>query len=56
MEIRYCIKCVFPETKPDLTIDQDGICSACRSVDEKFDQIDWGSRKKDFEKIINNYK
>ena len=56
MKIRYCIKCVFPETKPDLTIDQDGICSACRSVDEKFDQIDWDLRKKDFEKIINNYK
>ena len=56
MMIKYCVKCVFPETKPDLTFDQDGICSACRSVDEKFNQIDWDSRKKDFEKIIDNYK
>ncbi len=56
MEIRYCKKCVFPETKPDLTIDQNGVCSACRSVNEKFDQIDWDMRKQEFEEIINNYK
>ncbi|MDX6398344.1 MAG: hypothetical protein QOJ43_1752, partial [Gaiellaceae bacterium] len=29
--IVYCRRCVMPETKPDLFIDSEGVCSACRS-------------------------
>ena len=56
MEINYCKKCLFPETKPDLFFDENGICSACNSAHEKYHGIDWDKRKSDFEKIINNYK
>ena len=31
--IRYCARCIMPETKPDLFIDADGVCSACRSYE-----------------------
>ena len=27
--IRYCRRCIMPETKPDIFFD-DGVCSACR--------------------------
>ena len=30
--IRYCTRCVMPETKPDLFFDDEGVCSACRSL------------------------
>lgn len=56
MKINYCKKCLFPETKPDLSFDDAGICSACNSVNEKFNNIDWEQRKLEFEEIINNYK
>ena len=28
--IRYCRRCVMPETKPDILFDDEGVCSACR--------------------------
>jgi N-acetyl sugar amidotransferase len=56
MRIRYCKQCLFPETKPDLHINEDGVCSACAAADEKFKGIDWAQREKDFKEIINYYK
>lgn len=56
MEIRYCKKCLFPETKPDLLFNEDGICSACVAAEDKNQGIDWNQRAKDFQEIINYYK
>lgn len=56
MRINYCKKCLYPETKPDLTFDSDGICSACVAAEEKHKGIDWNQREKDFQEIINYYK
>ncbi len=56
MEIRYCKKCLFPETKPDLTFNEEGICSACTSAKNKDAGIDWKQREVDFKKIIENYR
>lgn len=56
MKLKYCKKCLFPETKPDLSFDENGICSACISARDKHKNIDWQKRKIEFEKIINNYK
>ena len=27
--MRYCIKCVLPDSRPNLFISENGICSAC---------------------------
>jgi hypothetical protein len=35
MYIKYCSKCLLPETKPDLSFDDDGVCSACVAAVEK---------------------
>jgi N-acetyl sugar amidotransferase len=56
MEIRYCKKCLFPETKPDLSFNDEGICSACQAADQKNKGIDWEQRKKEFFEIIDYYK
>ena len=29
IDIKYCKSCLYPETKPDLKFNQDGIYSAC---------------------------
>ena len=42
--IRYCRECVMPDTKPDLHIDEAGVCNACRSYKRRID-IDWDARK-----------
>lgn len=53
--IKYCKRCIMPETKPDLFIDEGGVCNACRSF-EKRQTIDWGARKKELLKILDRYR
>ena len=33
--IKYCRNCVYPETKPDLSLDENGICDACLFTEKK---------------------
>ncbi|OGG14175.1 LPS biosynthesis protein [Candidatus Gottesmanbacteria bacterium RIFCSPHIGHO2_01_FULL_39_10] len=50
----YCKRCVYPQITVNLNLDEDGICSSCRSF-EKFEKLTpgyWVERKKRFEKII----
>ena len=56
MKIRFCTKCLFPETKPDLFFNESGICSACVAANEKDLSIDWNQREKDFFTIVEKYK
>jgi len=56
MQIRYCTNCLYPETKPDLSFNDEGICSACISAEQKHDGIDWTQREKDFHEIISHFK
>ena len=56
MKIKYCKKCLFPETKPDLHFNVEGICSACFAAEEKYKGIDWEKREKQFYEIIQQYK
>ncbi|MBU3126671.1 N-acetyl sugar amidotransferase [Clostridium tagluense] len=53
--MRYCKKCLFPETKPHLHIDEDGICGACKNYDER-KEIDWNTRKKELMETLDKYK
>ncbi|GAB4284141.1 MAG: pseudaminic acid biosynthesis protein PseA [Oscillatoriaceae cyanobacterium] len=53
--IRYCNRCVMPETKPDLFIDAEGVCSACRNI-EKRQAVDWESRKQQLVKVLDSYR
>lgn len=54
--MKYCQKCLFPETKPDLSFNEDGVCSACIAAEEKEKGIDWLERKKELEEICNHYR
>lgn len=29
--MKYCKKCVMPDTRPGITFNDEGICSACQS-------------------------
>lgn len=45
----------MPETKPDLHIDDEGICSACRSFERRKD-VDWDTRRKELMEILGRYR
>ncbi|NQU94929.1 MAG: N-acetyl sugar amidotransferase [Candidatus Omnitrophica bacterium] len=53
--IKYCKRCVMPETRPDLYIDEEGVCNACRSFTER-KSIDWNKRKEELVKILDRYR
>lgn len=53
--LKYCTRCIMPDTKPDLFLDEEGVCNACRSY-ERRKSIDWEVRKKDLLNLIPRYK
>jgi N-acetyl sugar amidotransferase len=53
--IRYCTRCLYPETKPDLWFDERGVCSACLSY-ERRTEVDWPSRAASFVDILDRYR
>ena len=53
--MRYCTRCVLPDTRPNLVLDESGVCNACRATETKV-EIDWDARKQSFLKVIENAK
>ena len=56
----YCKRCVYPaNTKPGIVIDEEGICSGCRSFEAKtifINQVDWPSRERKLRDLLGEYK
>ena len=53
--IRYCTRCLFPETKPDLEFDDAGVCSAC-SYFARRKEVDWDARKVELLALLGKYR
>jgi N-acetyl sugar amidotransferase len=53
--IHYCVRCCVPETQEGVTFDDMGICTACRSSEEKM-HIDWVVREKQLRLILEDAK
>lgn len=49
--VRTCTRCLYPETKPDLTFNAEDVCSACIAFDKR-KQIDWATRKRELEILL----
>lgn len=53
--LTYCKHCVMPSTKPDLHLDENGVCNACRSYEAR-KAVDWDIRKTELEGILQRYR
>lgn len=53
--MKYCTRCLYPDTKTDLYFDDEGVCSACRSF-EKREEVDWVARKRELELLLERGK
>ena len=52
--MKYCKRCVYPEAAVNLYIDEDGICSSCRTF-EAFEALDtefWAQRQSDLSRLL----
>ncbi len=52
--MKSCSKCVMPETSETLSYDTKGVCSVCRQVEFKQEQIDWAERGVELERIVDD--
>ena len=53
--IRYCTRCLYPDTKPDLQFNEDGVCSACTAYENRA-TIDWDQRGREFLDVVEQYR
>lgn len=45
----------MPDTKPDLHLDEDGVCNACRSYRQR-KVVDWDARKQELLEVVARYR
>ena len=55
-DIKYCKKCLLPNTRPGVFIGDDGISNVWKESHTVTNNIDWNKRKKQFEILINQIK
>ena len=55
-KVIFCKCCVVSNQRPRITLDKDGICSACRYQDEKDLKIDWKKREAMLIDLLDKYR
>lgn len=53
--MKYCKKCVMPDTRPGISFNEEGVCCACVNHDRK-QLIDYVARRKELEELCNRYR
>lgn len=53
--MKWCQSCILPDTRPNLVIEEDGVCNACKSHKVKKD-INWSERSESLAQVIKNAK
>lgn len=53
--LTYCKRCVMPDSKPDLHLDEEGVCNACRSYESR-QSVDWDARRQELLQILERYR
>lgn len=53
--LKYCKRCLYPDTKPQLVFNSEGICSACINFEKK-SQIDWNAKRQELKNIFEKYR
>lgn len=52
--MKRCKLCLYPDTKPDLHFDADGVCSACTNFANR-PTVDWEARKVELLAILDHF-
>ena len=50
--MRYCKKCVMSDTRPGISFNEEGVCSACQAYEAR-KTIDWDKRYKESEQLCD---
>lgn len=53
--MKYCKRCVMPDTRPGITFNEEGICSACQSYDNR-KNVDYKKRFEELKTLCDKYR
>lgn len=53
--MRYCKKCVMPDTRPGISFNEEGICSGCQSYENR-KKIDFSKRYEELKALCDKYR
>lgn len=53
--MKFCTKCIMPDTRPGITFDKSGVCIACQNNMHK-KKIDWKSRFAELKILCDKYR
>lgn len=55
-KMRYCTKCILPQTHESIQFDENGVCNVCRGIEAKHEVIDWNERRAILDEIVGRYR
>ncbi len=55
-EVVFCQRCVVSNQRPQLTLDAQGVCSACRFRQYEAQGIDWNAREAELAALCNRFR
>ena len=53
--MKYCKKCVMPDTRPGISFNEEGVCSACLNYENR-KNIDYKKRWEEFKLLCDKYR
>lgn len=53
--MQYCKRCVMPSTRPGISFNEEGVCSACQAY-ERRKTVNWEERWKELEALCDKYR
>lgn len=54
--MKYCTRCILPETHDTLMFNDEGLCSVCQQIDYRDHGIDWQERRNMLDDLISEYR
>ena len=54
--MKRCVRCILPESYPNISFDSDGVCNVCHSFEQRWGKYNWDKKREEFESIVANAK
>jgi N-acetyl sugar amidotransferase len=54
--MRYCSRCILPDSRPGIFISSNGVCNACNNFTENKENIDFSLRESQFMEVVKRAK
>ena len=55
MSMKFCTKCIMPNTRPGITFNEEGVCIACQNNERK-KAVDWEARMNELKVLCDKYR